>query len=101
MPVDTHIFRVSRRLGLMAQDTDIEEAHRVLTELVSESAHPGRRRDAGAVRSAKDLIYRFHLGIIEHGRKTCKAVNPGCGRCVLYGLCRFEDKAEYRKRGRL
>lgn len=75
MPVDTHIFRVAKRLGLICKDLDIEEAHEVLTLNVP-----------------KDLIYRFHLGIIEHGRRTCKSQNPRCGSCVLYGLCRFEGK---------
>ena len=72
MPVDTHIFRVAKRLGLIANDADIEEAHAALT-----AATP------------KQLIYRFHLGIIEHGRRTCKAGKPHCGSCVLRKLCRY------------
>jgi len=72
MPVDTHIYRVTKRLGLLPKELSIEEAHRLLSDMVP-----------------KSLIYDFHLGIIEHGRKTCKAQNPRCGVCVLYGLCRF------------
>ena len=75
MPVDTHIFRVAKRLGIIAKDIGIEDAHNILTLNVP-----------------RDLIYRFHLGIIEHGRRTCKSQNPQCGSCVLYGLCRFEGK---------
>ena len=82
MPVDTHIFRVTRRLGLIAKDIAIEEAHEVLSKAVP----PG-------------LIYNFHLGIIEHGRRTCKAENPRCGLCVVYNLCIFERKAFFKKRG--
>ena len=70
MPVDTHIFRVAKRLGMIAQNTDIEEAHEVLTKI-----------------APKGLIYEMHLGIIEHGRRTCKAQNPRCGFCVLYNMC--------------
>ena len=81
MPVDTHIFRVSKRLGLIDPRLSIEDAHRVLSDMVP-----------------KHLIYEFHLGIIEHGRRTCKAQNPGCGFCVLYNMCRFKDKALYRAR---
>ena len=81
MPVDTHIFRVAKRLGLIGKDVNIEEAHKTLTRIVP-----------------NDLIYDFHLGIIEHGRKTCKAQNPRCGVCVVYGLCRFEKKKFFRKR---
>ena len=83
MPVDTHIFRVTKRLGLIDEKTGIEEAHEVLTKIVP-----------------KHLIYEFHLGIIEHGRKTCKAQTPRCGVCVVYGLCRFSKKEFFRKRQR-
>jgi endonuclease III len=81
MPVDTHIFRVTKRLGLIYKGLTIEAAHKRLSAIVP-----------------KDLIYRFHLSIIEHGRKTCKAQNPGCGVCCVYGLCRFEKKKFYRKK---
>ena len=84
MPVDTHIFRVAKRLGLIGPKTSIDEAHEKLTALVPIVP--------------RDLIYEFHLGIIEHGRKTCKAQNPGCGFCVLYTMCTFKDKALYRAR---
>lgn len=81
MPVDTHIFRVAKRLGLIGSSLNVEQAHQALTALVP-----------------KDLIYEFHLGIIEHGRRTCKAQNPRCGFCVLYHICRFTNKAAYKKR---
>lgn len=81
MPVDTHIFRVARRLGLIGKKTGIGQAHAILSSIVP-----------------KDLIYEFHLGIIEHGRRTCKAQDPRCGSCVLYGLCRFEKKSYYRRK---
>ena len=80
MPVDTHIFRVAKRLAIIGPKTGIEEAHEVLTRMVP-----------------KHLIYELHLGIIEHGRRTCKAQNPRCGFCVLYNLCRFEDKRLYKE----
>lgn len=75
MPVDTHIFRVTKRMGIISPKTGIEEAHTILTSM-----------------APKDLIYGLHLGIIEHGRRTCKAQNPRCGFCALYNLCRFRDK---------
>lgn len=79
MPVDTHIFRVTKRLGLINKGLDIEKAHKALTAMVP-----------------RGLIYDFHLGIIEHGRRTCKAQNPRCGRCVVYSFCKFEDKVIHR-----
>lgn len=81
MPVDTHIFRVVKRLGIIGKDVNIGEAHKILTRIVP-----------------NDLIYDFHLGIIEHGRKTCRAQNPRCGVCVVYGLCKFGKKGFFRKR---
>lgn len=81
MPVDTHIFRVAKRLGLIGKGLDIEEAHEVLTGMVP-----------------KDLIYRSHLGIIEHGRRTCRAGRPLCEACVLYKMCGFKLKSFYRDR---
>ena len=81
MPVDTHIFRVAKRLGLIAADIDIEEAHKILTFMIP-----------------KDLIYELHLCIISHGRETCRATGPKCGSCVLYGMCGFKMKSIYRKK---
>ena len=77
MPVDTHIFRVAKRLGLINKNMGVEEAHNVLTNIVP-----------------KHLIYDFHLGIIEHGRKTCKAQTPRCGVCVVYGMCKYDKKSQ-------
>lgn len=81
MPVDTHIFRVSGRLGLICSKLSIEEAHRALTKLIP-----------------KNLIYSFHLGIIQHGRRTCRAQNPRCGFCVLYHICTFKGKRLYKRK---
>ncbi|MDD5136718.1 MAG: endonuclease III [Candidatus Omnitrophica bacterium] len=81
MPVDTHIFRVAKRLGLIDRKAGIGEAHEALTNIVP-----------------KHLIYGFHLGIIEHGRRTCKSQTPKCGVCVVYGLCKFRRKEYFKKR---
>ncbi len=101
MPVDTHIFRVTKRLGIIGPKTGIEKAHQALTDMSRQSLVPRR----GLLRKpcsgsspdsiTADLIYNLHLGIIEHGRRTCKAQNPRCGFCVLYNLCRFRDKRLY------
>lgn len=79
MPVDTHIFRVTKRLGILPHDANIEEAHKILTERCG----------------TWGLIYDFHLCIIMHGRKTCKAQGPKCGACALFHMCAFKDKRKY------
>jgi endonuclease-3 len=75
MPVDTHVLRVSRRLGLVSEKTNAPGAEEILEELV-----PG-----------KD-IYQFHLNLIQHGRNICKAANPLCERCVLFENCDYAKK---------
>jgi endonuclease-3 len=80
MPVDTHIFRVAKRLGLLKGDATIDQAHEELTGMV-----PAR------------AIYECHLLLIEHGRRTCKASRPLCGACVLYGLCAFKMKRYFKE----
>ncbi len=69
-PVDTHIHRVTKRLGLVGQKISAEKAHTLLEELVPE----------------KDY-YAFHLQVIEHGRKICRARNPHCAICTLQIEC--------------
>jgi len=70
LPVDTHVFRVAKRLGLIDSRVSAERAHELLEELVPPQD-----------------IYSFHLYLIEHGRRICKAQRPRCHLCVLHGLC--------------
>lgn len=77
-PVDTHILRVSKRLGLIPAKADSKEAHRILQNKIPEN-----------------LVYSFHLNLIQHGRKICKAGNPSCGECILYRKCKFREKHKY------
>jgi endonuclease-3 len=70
LPVDTHILRISRRLGLIGAVTSATEAHRLLQNRV-----------------APDCVFDFHLIMIEHGRKTCLARHPRCHECPLADIC--------------
>lgn len=70
MPVDTHVRRVSQRLGLIPPKTDAARAHHLLQEAVPAS-----------------LVYAFHIHLIEHGRKICRARKPLCDRCPLQDRC--------------
>jgi len=70
LPVDTHVFRVARRLGLVPERTSVEQAHSVLEHMVPAA-----------------LVYQFHVLMIEHGRKTCIARRPRCTECVLGDIC--------------
>ncbi len=80
-PVDTHILRVCRRLGLIPDKTNAEEAHVLLGELVP-----------------KKLMYEFHINLIMHGRTICKAPWPKCGICPLTKLCPWYKEVFIRRR---
>ena len=70
LPVDTHVFRVARRLGLIAPKVPVEKAHSLLQEQIPPSK-----------------VYQFHLHMIEHGRQVCHAQRPRCDRCILRVDC--------------
>jgi endonuclease-3 len=72
MPVDTHVHRVSRRLGLIDADLDANSAHTRLDSLLGND---------------RELVYALHLNLIQHGRLICKARLPRCGSCVLASIC--------------
>lgn len=74
MPVDTHVHRVSLRLGIIPPKTSAEAAHTMLESLV------GADRDA---------VYALHLNLIAHGRAVCAARNPRCDRCPLQECCDY------------
>ncbi len=69
-PVDTHVGRITRRLGLLPQGAGAQKAHEHLTPLIPPEAR-----------------YPMHLLLIAHGRAVCRAQNPLCRRCVLLRLC--------------
>lgn len=70
LPVDTHILRISKRLRLIDEEVSADEAHGILQNLVLRS-----------------LIYQFHVLMIEHGRRTCRAQHPACPTCALADVC--------------
>ena len=70
MPVDTHIYRVSKRLGLIGEKVTAEQAHDILEASV-----------------APEQVFALHVYLITHGRQVCKARRPLCDRCVLSGGC--------------
>jgi len=70
LPVDTHVFRVAKRLGLIDSKVSIEKAHNLLQ---------------GQIPISK--VYQFHLHLIEHGRRICHARHPRCDECVLKEVC--------------
>jgi endonuclease-3 len=74
LPVDTHVHRVSQRLGLIGSKVTPEKAHELLPPLLP--------RDA-------DVYWNFHLNMIRHGREICVWERPRCEPCVLKDLCDY------------
>jgi endonuclease-3 len=70
MPVDTHVHRVTKRLGLVPSDASAEKADRILHELVPEG-----------------LRTQLHVALIRLGREICKAPDPRCRICPLNDIC--------------
>src|ERR1044072_6339218 len=73
-PIDTHIFRIARRLALIPEKCSDEEAHRWMTAMIPD----GR-------------FYEIHVNIIRHGRKVCRPQNPICEQCCLVEYCRYYE----------
>jgi len=76
MAVDTHVFRVSRRIGLAPQTAKTPLA--VENELIKHIP--------------EELIPKAHHWIILHGRYVCLARKPQCGKCNLTHLCKHFKK---------
>lgn len=72
LPVDTHVYRVSQRLGLIGGKTNADKAHDALEEMV-----PPEQR------------YSFHIYLITHGRRICKAQRPVCEACPVQAWCLY------------
>lgn len=74
--VDTHVFRVSNRLGLAKADTPYKTEMQLMKKI------------------DKKLWSKCHHYLIFHGRKVCKARNPECSNCKLYNYCEYVQKSK-------
>jgi endonuclease-3 len=78
MAVDTHVYRVSRRLGLvpLTAKTPLEVEKQLVKHL------------------PKEHIHKAHHWLILHGRYTCLARSPKCSSCAITHLCKHFEKME-------
>jgi endonuclease III len=70
--VDTHVYRVGRRIGLIPERLSVEQAHVWMEALVARARYAP-----------------FHLLLVRHGREVCKASRPRCALCPARGMCEF------------
>lgn len=69
-PVDTHVHRITGRVGLIEPGTSANKAHDVLEAM-----------------GEQETFYPMHLNLIQHGREICQARKPKCAHCVLQEIC--------------
>ncbi len=72
LPVDTHVWRVTKRLGLIPEKASRVKAQKLLQELVP-----------------KPCLFSMNHNLVKHGREVCKAINPRCEECFLCGHCNY------------
>lgn len=75
LPVDTHVYRVSMRLGLIEPGVTVGTAHDQLERLLN-----------------PEDVYSFHLNMIAHGRRVCTARRPRCDECQVRPLCEYAQE---------
>lgn len=80
MAVDTHVFRVSNRIGLTTNAKNPLQSEKELVKFIPES-----------------LIPRAHHWLILHGRYTCLARAPKCEKCSLTSYCKYFQKTKLTK----
>lgn len=74
LAVDTHVFRVSNRIGLV-REKDVFKTEQSLLNVVP-----------------KEYLLYAHHWLVLHGRYVCKAQKPSCETCIIHDLCEFECK---------
>ncbi|HZG50890.1 MAG TPA: hypothetical protein VEZ40_02030 [Pyrinomonadaceae bacterium] len=71
-PLDTHIFRILRRVGLIPQKCTDRRAHEIMNAVVPQGK-----------------FYSFHVNLIRHGRALCRPRDPLCERCPIVEYCDY------------
>jgi endonuclease-3 len=74
LPVDTHVHRISIRLGLIGKKVTADNAHALVQALLPQDARS---------------IYNFHKGLLRHGQRICVYERPRCNQCVVTDLCDY------------
>jgi len=80
MPVDTHIFRISQRLGLIGPKVNAAKAHDIYLKI-----------------TPSEWVYALHVNLITHGREICHAQKPECWRCPLSKMCAYVGNVNIQK----
>jgi endonuclease III len=71
-PIDTHVLRTSRRLGLIGPKVSADQAHMLFAKV-----------------TPPEWVYPLHVNLIRHGRQICHAQRPACEQCPLFQDCAY------------
>jgi endonuclease-3 len=74
LPVDTHVHRVSQRIGLIGPKVDPTAAHPLLLALFPKDPQ---------------ILYNFHINALRHGQQICIWGKPKCAKCPLTDICNY------------
>jgi len=74
LPVDTHVHRVSQRVGLIGQKVSTNAAHDVLLKLLPDDPY---------------VLFNFHKGLLRHGQRVCTYYEPKCDKCNMTSFCEW------------
>ena len=77
LPVDTHVFRVSQRVGLIGAKVTANKAHDILLDMLPKDAL---------------VLFNFHKHLLKHGQQICTWSYPRCEKCVLNGICNYYNQ---------
>ena len=84
MAIDTHIYRVCQRLKFIGPKVSADKAHEILEAAV-----------------APDQVFQFHVSMINHGRRVCKAQRPLCDECVVAETCPSRSQIQRSQRRKM
>ncbi|MBA7505945.1 Endonuclease III [subsurface metagenome] len=72
LPVDTHTYRISQRLGLVNISIPEHKVHKLMDRIIP-----------------RDLRYSYHVNCVAHGRAICKSISPNCDLCIINDFCDY------------
>jgi len=78
MPVDTHVYRITQRLGLVQARTNVNQVHELY-----DATTPA------------EMVYPLHVLLITHGRHICRSQHPRCTECPLLDICPYGQHLVY------
>ena len=82
MPVDTHVFRISQRVGLIGAKVTANKAHDLLLHMLPQDPVE---------------LFNFHVHMLRHGQRVCTFFTPKCEECVLHNICNYYQDVRFKE----